>query len=107
MQYMDLTSLKRRALEFGLFGRLDDAARQLRFAGDKRVIIAVSRGGYYGANMPTASFEHLETYLRAVFSFIGVTKLEFIPADGVQVGPEHREKAVAGALQAASALNAA
>ncbi|MBR0752686.1 FMN-dependent NADH-azoreductase [Bradyrhizobium jicamae] len=76
-------------------------------AGDKRVIIAVSRGGFYGANMPTASFEHLETYLRAVFSFIGVTKLEFIPADGVQVGPEHREKAVAGALQAASALNAA
>jgi hypothetical protein len=36
---MDLTSLKRRALKFGLFGRLDDAARQLRFAGDKRVTL--------------------------------------------------------------------
>ena len=76
-------------------------------AGDKRVIIAVSRGGYYGADTPMASLEHLETYLRAVFRFIGVTKLEIIPADGIQVGPEHREKAVAGALRAASALNAA
>jgi FMN-dependent NADH-azoreductase len=76
-------------------------------AGDKRVIIAISRGGYYGTDTPMAAFEHLETYLRAVFRFIGVTKLEIIPADGIQVGPEHREKAVAGALQAAGALNAA
>jgi FMN-dependent NADH-azoreductase len=51
--------------------------------------------------------EHLETYLRWVFGFIGVTNLEFISADGVQVGPEHREKALAGALQAATNLHAA
>jgi len=31
---------------------------------DKRIIIVVSRGGYYGANSPAAGFEHLETYLR-------------------------------------------
>jgi hypothetical protein len=31
----------------------------------------------------------------------------FIAADGVQVGPEHRERALAGALQAASELRAA
>jgi FMN-dependent NADH-azoreductase len=36
-----------------------------------------------------------------------VTNPEFISADGIQVGPEHREKAVAGALQAASNLSAA
>ena len=42
--------------------------------------------------------EHLETYLRWVFGFIGVTNLEFISADGIQLGPEHREKAMAGAL---------
>src|SRR6202022_2286210 len=76
-------------------------------AGNKRVIIAVSRGGYYGAGTPAAVGEHLETYLRWVFGFIGVTKLEFISADGVQVGPEHREKALSGALQAASNLHAA
>jgi FMN-dependent NADH-azoreductase len=76
-------------------------------AGNKRVIIAVSRGGFYGPDTPMAAFEHLESYLRGVFGFIGVKNLEFIVADGIQVGPEHREKAVAGALQAAGSLNAA
>jgi FMN-dependent NADH-azoreductase len=76
-------------------------------AGGKRVIIAISRGGFYGAGTPAAVGEHLETYLRWVFGFIGVKNLEFISADGVQVGPEHREKALAGALQAATNLHAA
>ena len=76
-------------------------------AGNKRVIIAVSRGGFYGAETPMAAGEHLETYLRWVFGFVGVTNLEFISADGIMVGPEHREKALAGALQAATGLHAA
>jgi FMN-dependent NADH-azoreductase len=76
-------------------------------AGDKRVIIAVSRGGFYGADTPAAVGEHLETYLRWVFGFIGVKDPVFIPADGVQLGPDHREKALAGALQAAINLRAA
>jgi FMN-dependent NADH-azoreductase len=76
-------------------------------AGNKRMIIVVSRGGFYGADTPMAALEHLETYLRGLFGFIGVKNLEFIPADGIQIGPEHREKAVAGALQAAGSLNAA
>jgi FMN-dependent NADH-azoreductase len=76
-------------------------------AGNKRVIVAVSRGGFYGAGSPFAVGEHVETYLRWVFGFISVTNLEFISADGVNVGPEHREKALAGALQAATNLRAA
>lgn len=76
-------------------------------AGGKRVILAISRGGYYGADMPTAAGEHLETYLRWVFGFIGITNPEFIFADGIQVGPEHREKAIAAALQSATSLRAA
>ena len=76
-------------------------------AGNKRVIVAISRGGFYGADTPMAALEHLETYLRSVFGFIGVTRLEFISADGIQVGPEHREKALAGALEAATNLHAA
>jgi FMN-dependent NADH-azoreductase len=76
-------------------------------AGNKRVIVAISRGGFYGAGTPAAAGEYVETYLRWVFGFIGVKNLEFISADGVQVGPEHREKALAGALQAATKLRAA
>jgi FMN-dependent NADH-azoreductase len=76
-------------------------------AGNKRVIVAISRAGFYGAGTPAAVGEHLETYLRWVFGFIGVANPEFISADGVQVGPEHREKALAGALQAVTNLHAA
>ncbi|MGX4771377.1 FMN-dependent NADH-azoreductase [Bradyrhizobium guangdongense] len=76
-------------------------------AGGKRVIVAISRGGHYGAETPYAAGEHLESYLRWVFGFIGITSVEFIPADGIQLGPEHREKAITGALEAATSLRAA
>jgi FMN-dependent NADH-azoreductase len=76
-------------------------------AGHKRVIVALSRGGYYGPGTPAAALEHLESYLRGIFGFMGVTDLEFIAADGLKVGPEHREKALASALDAVSQLRAA
>src|ERR1700712_5755937 len=50
-------------------------------AGNKRVIVAISRGGFSGPGTPAAALEHLESYLRGVFGFIGVTSLEFISAD--------------------------
>jgi FMN-dependent NADH-azoreductase len=76
-------------------------------AGNKRMIVAISRGGFYGAGTPAAVGEHLETYLRWVFGFIGINNPEFISADGVQIGPEHREKALANALAAVRKLQAA
>lgn len=72
----------------------------------KRVIITISRGGLYGAGTPAAAGEHLETYLRWVFGFIGVNP-EIIIAEGLQLGPEQREKALAGALAQATGLQAA
>ncbi|MDB5413813.1 MAG: FMN-dependent NADH-azoreductase [Rubritepida sp.] len=76
-------------------------------AAGKRVIIVVSRGGLYGAGMPSAPAEHAESYLRAVFGFIGVTDLEIIVAEGIQMGPDQRAEALKGGLQAAAALRAA
>jgi FMN-dependent NADH-azoreductase len=76
-------------------------------AGGKRVVIALSRGNFYGAGAPAAVYEHAESYLRGVFGFIGITDIEVIVAEGIGAGPEHREKALAGALQAATDLRAA
>ena len=76
-------------------------------AGNKRLIIAISRGGLYGAGTPSAAAEHVETYLRAAFGFIGIANPEIIVAEGILIGPEQREKALAGALQAATSLRAA
>jgi FMN-dependent NADH-azoreductase len=66
-------------------------------AGGRRVIIALSRGGFYGEGSPAASLEHLQTYLSGVFGFIGITP-EFVAADGIAVGPEQRASSVANAL---------
>ena len=66
-------------------------------AGGKRVIIGLARGGRYDAGSPAASLEHLESYLRGVFNFIGIEP-EFVAADGLNFGPEQRESALREAL---------
>ena len=63
-------------------------------AGGKRVIIAVSRGGFYEQGH---SLEHVEAYLKPMFNFLGVEP-EFVRADGIAVGPEQRETAIANSL---------
>ncbi|WP_323033508.1 FMN-dependent NADH-azoreductase [Paracoccus sp. (in: a-proteobacteria)] len=65
-------------------------------AGGKRVIIALARGGFYSED-PAVALEHLETYLRSVFGFIGITP-EFVTADGLSIGPEQRQVAIDQAL---------
>jgi len=63
-------------------------------AGDKRVIVAVSRGGFYDQGN---SFEHVEAYLKPMFNFLGIEP-EFVHADGIAVGPEHREAGIANGM---------
>ncbi len=74
-------------------------------AGPKRVIIALSRGGYYGAEQGNADYEHLESYLKAFFGFIGIVP-EFVRADGINLGPEVKAKAVEQAFRDADLLAA-
>jgi len=74
--------------------------------GNKRVILTIARGGFYGEGAPAAPFEHAETYLRAVFGFLGVSKPEVIVAEGIATGPEQRERAVTEALAQIAALPA-
>ena len=66
-------------------------------AGGKRVIIALARGGFYDAGSPAAALEHLESYLRGVFNFIGIEP-EFVAADGLAIGPEQRDSAIRQAI---------
>jgi FMN-dependent NADH-azoreductase len=66
-------------------------------AGGKRVIVASSRGGYYGPDTPIAFLDHQETYLRGIFGFFGITDVTFIRAEGLALGPEHRAKSIEAA----------
>ena len=70
--------------------------------GDKKVIVAVSRGGFYEEG---GALEHVETYLKGVFGFLGIVP-EFVHADGIAVGPDQRDAGIANGLAEVSALAA-
>ena len=63
-------------------------------AGGKKLVVAGAFGGIH-AGSPT---DFVEPYLRQVFGFLGITDIEFVRADGIAYGPEHRERAINAAL---------
>lgn len=73
-------------------------------AGGKRVILASSRGGFYGAETPMAALQHQEAYLRGFLGFIGVTGIELVGAEGVNISPDLKQSATAQAVAQAGAL---
>ncbi len=66
--------------------------------GGKRVVILSSRGGLYGPGSPFEAFDHQEKYLRHVFTFMGITDITVITAEGVAMGPEKAGEAKKAAL---------
>jgi len=76
-------------------------------AGGKTVIIASARGGLYSAGMPAASWDHQENYLKAVFGFLGITDIRFLRAEGLNISPENKQKALEAAEQDVARLIAA
>ena len=75
--------------------------------GGKRAIIASSRGGFYGADTPRAPFEHQESHLVSFLNFVGITDIEVVRAEGVNLGPEVKQRELQRALQQAAELKAA
>lgn len=65
-------------------------------AGGKRVIVASSRGGIYSEG-PAQAIDFQEPYLRHVFGFIGIHDVEFLRAEGLNLGPAQRAAALADA----------
>ncbi len=75
-------------------------------AGGKRLIVALARGGVYGPGAPAASAEHVQSYLRAIFGFLGITDPEFVLVEGIAAGDEVRTAAIAAAHDAVGRLAA-
>jgi FMN-dependent NADH-azoreductase len=94
--------------------RLAVAGRTFRYgpagaeglAGGKTVIIASSRGGYYGPGAAAEALDHQEAYLRGVFDFFGVTDVRVIRAEGVALGEEQRSRSLDAAQAEIQALAA-
>lgn len=81
-----------RILTAGKTFRYDENGPQ-GLAGGKRVIVASSRGNIYSEG-PWQAFDFQETYLQHVFGFIGIDDIEFVRAEGLNLGAEQREAAI-------------
>lgn len=63
----------------------------------KKVYLAEARGGVYSSEeYRHADFQ--EPYIRHTLGFIGITDLEVIAVEGVALGPEVEQRALAGAM---------
>ena len=69
----------------------------------KKVYVALTRGGQY-RNTPA---DTQVPYLKTVFAFLGMKDVEFIYAEGLAMGPEAEQQALAAARSQIDALFAA
>jgi FMN-dependent NADH-azoreductase len=63
-----------------------------------KVYLVLSSGGVYSQG-PFAAYDHLSTYLTAIFNFLGILDVEVIRAEGIAYGPEQDQAAMASAAQ--------
>jgi len=61
----------------------------------KKVYVALTRGGFYRGTEADSQVP----YLKMVLGFLGMKDVEFVYAEGMAMGPEAEQKAIASALQ--------
>ncbi len=64
----------------------------------KKVYLVESYGGIY-SDGPMKAHDHLDPYLKFTLGFIGLTDVESLTIEGVAIGPDIAEQAVAKALK--------
>lgn len=62
---------------------------------NKKMYLALASGGIYGENDPR---EHQESYLKSLFSFLGISDIKTIRADGLSL-PHYRQESIKEALE--------
>jgi FMN-dependent NADH-azoreductase len=71
----------------------------------KTMIVVSSRGGAYSTSEGGRAMEHQESYLKVVFSFMGVTDVRIVRAEGLAMGDAAKAAALAEArAQVAAAV---
>jgi FMN-dependent NADH-azoreductase len=85
--------------------RVAQAGRTFRYTADgpiglatgKKVIVVSTRGGMYAGMAYETAMDHQEAYLRTVLSFLGMTDVSFVRAEGIAMGEEKKVEALATA----------
>ena len=70
---------------------------------DKTMVIVISSGSDYRADY-MASYNFVESYLRAIFGFVGLTDIHVFHANGMDMGPDLRKAGQRSAIAEARAF---
>jgi len=68
----------------------------------KKMAVINSRGGYPSLDMQ--SFDFLEPYLRKIFGFVGITDIQFVTAEPMDMGMEMQDQRIREARKTAREL---
>jgi len=90
----------------GYLFRYDETGHAIPMVLGKKMVCVTSRGGDYSPGSPFHAYDYQEGYLRAIFGFVGITEIDFINAQPMDITPEWREGALSGAIAQAAELAA-
>jgi len=121
VQAADVIVLATGLINFGLYSTLKSWIDQIARAGvtfrytekgpvglvtGKKVYVVLSSGGIYSQG-PAAPMNHAAPYLKTVLGFLGMVDVEILPVEGLGLGPDAAQKAIAAAKGKVQALAAA
>jgi len=87
----------------GYLFKYDEQGVPIGLVTGKKMVCILTRGGDY-SSPPMAAMDFQEPYLRAIFGFCGITDINVIKAQPMDITPDMRETAIMQAIQAAEAL---
>src|SRR5690348_9724793 len=70
---------------------------------NKTMLLVISSGSDY-TSQPMAAFNFVESYLRAIFGFVGLTDVHVFHANGMDMGPDMRKAGQRSAMAEARAF---
>ena len=88
----------------GYLFKYDEQGRPLGLVQGRKMVCVTSRGGDYSEGSPFRAHDFQEPYLRVIFGFVGITDMQFINAQPMDVTLDLREAAVKAAIESAHQL---
>jgi FMN-dependent NADH-azoreductase len=82
----------------------NDAGFPVGLCGGKKLVCVTSRGGDYSTGTPMQAYDMQEPYLRAIFGFVGITDIEFVNLQPMDMDQDAREDAIRAGIDTARQL---
>ena len=88
----------------GYLFRYNEQGQALGLVSGKKMVCITSRGGNYAPGSPFHPYDYQEPYLRAIFGFVGITDMQFVNANMMDITPALRDAGLQQAISEAKEL---